>query len=544
MSNPPHQWCLRWQRIGLRLLAAQSSGVAGTRGTIKSPSRSVLGRENQPLLCGRVNSRKRSRDLLSLRFRADITRSERPSISSRTDYSAVIGPCNSFILRAWRGTKQIPLDRGRFLQRLAADLILVRSPIQTASIDRNHSSEEGTLSATEKSKRQARMVEIRSLREFAPMIAILAIGLGGCDNKPAAQAAAPPPPVTVAQPVKRTVTDWDEFTGRFDAVEEVQVRARVGGFVTGVEFRDGAIVNAGDLLYLIDSRPFEAVAEQADGQLSDARAKAELAKRELDRALTLVQSQNVAESTVDQRRQSLQAAKAAQMQAEGLLKAAQLNIEFTHVLAPISGRVSRHLVSVGNLVQGSEGGATLLTSIVSLDPIYIYFDMDEATYLKYNRLWFEGKRPSSRENANPVQVALSGETKPSHEGKIDFLDNRLDVSTGTLRGRALIPNKDLSILPGQFGRVRLIASAPYDALLVPDTAVATDQSRRIVFVVKDDDTVEARVVTLGPIDEGLRVIRDGLKAEDRVVVNGLQRVRVGAKVAPHVAKAASSGGKT
>jgi len=232
------------------------------------------------------------------------------------------------------------------------------------------------------------------------------------------------------------------------------------------------------------------------------------------------------------------------MQAEGLLKAAQLNIEFTHVLAPISGRVSRHLVSVGNLVQGSEGGSTLLTSIVSLDPIYIYFDMDEATYLKYNRLYFEGKRPSSRENPNPVQVTLTGETKPSHEGKIDFLDNRLDVSTGTLRGRAVIPNKDLSILPGQFGRVRLIASAPYEALLVPDTSVATDQSRKIVFVVKDDDTVEAKVVTLGPIDEGLRVIRDGLKPEDRVVVDGLQRVRVGAKVAPHAAKAAPAGGKT
>jgi membrane fusion protein, multidrug efflux system len=366
----------------------------------------------------------------------------------------------------------------------------------------------------------------------------------GCDNKPAAQAAAAPPPVTIAQPLKRTITDWDEFTGRFDAVEEVQVRARVGGFVTGVEFRDGAIVNAGDLLYLIDSRPFEAVAEQADGQLSDARAKAELAKRELDRALTLVQSQNVAESTVDQRRQALQAAHAAQMQAEGALKAAQLNIEFTHVLAPLSGRVSRHLVSVGNLVQGSEGGSTLLTSIVSLDPIYIYFDMDEATYLKYNRLWFEGKRPSSRENPNPVQVALSGETRPSHEGKVDFLDNRLDASTGTLRGRAVIPNKDLSILPGQFGRVRLIASAPYEALLVPDTAVATDQSRKIVFVVKADDTIEARVVTLGPIDEGLRVIRDGLTADDRVVVDGLQRVRVGAKVSPHVAKTAPAGSKT
>jgi membrane fusion protein, multidrug efflux system len=399
------------------------------------------------------------------------------------------------------------------------------------------------LSTTFKSTRSERMADVRSLRYLTPIIAVLALALSGCDRKPVAQAAAAPPPVTIAEPTKRTVTDWDEFTGRFDAVEEVQVRARVGGFVTGVEFRDGAIVNAGDLLYLIDARPFEAVAAQADGQLSDARAKAELGKRELDRALTLQQSQNVADSTVDQRRQALQAAKAAQMVAEGLLKAAQLNIEFTHVLAPISGRVSRHLVSVGNLVQGSEGGSTLLTSIVSLDPIYIYFDIDEATYLKYSRLWFEGKRPSSRDYANPVQVMLSGETKPSHDGKIDFLDNRLDASTGTLRGRAVIPNKDLSILPGQFGRVRLIASAPYEALLVPDNAIATDQARKIVFVVKDDNTVEAKPVVLGPLDQGLRVVREGLSANDHVVVDGLQRVRVGAKVTPHEAKAAA-GGKT
>jgi membrane fusion protein, multidrug efflux system len=405
--------------------------------------------------------------------------------------------------------------------------------------------EEGDLSTTFnlKSTRPERTAEIRSLRNLTPIIAVLALALSGCDQKPVAQAAAAPPPVTVAEPTKRTVTDWDEFTGRFDAVEEVQVRARVGGFVTGVEFRDGAIVNAGDLLYLIDARPFEAVAAQADGQLSDARAKAELGKRELDRALTLQQSQNVADSTVDQRRQALQAAKAAQMVAEGLLKAAQLNIEFTHVLAPISGRVSRHLVSVGNLVQGSEGGSTLLTSIVSLDPIYIYFDIDEATYLKYNRLWFEGKRPSSRDNANPVQVILSGESRPSHDGKIDFLDNRLDASTGTLRARAVIPNKDLSILPGQFGRVRLIASTPYEALLVPDAAIATDQARKIVFVVKDDNTVEAKPVVLGPLDQGLRVVREGLSANDHVVVDGLQRVRVGAKVTPHEAKAAA-GGKT
>jgi RND family efflux transporter MFP subunit len=388
------------------------------------------------------------------------------------------------------------------------------------------------------------MADIRSFYRLSPMLIVLAGLLAGCGEKPAPQAGAAAPPVTVAQPVKRTVTDWDEFTGRFDAVEEVQVRARVGGFVTNVEFKDGDMVHAGDLLYIIDPRPFEAVAEQADGQLSDARAKVELAKRDLDRGLALVQTSAVSEQLVDQRRQALQAAHAAVTQAEGALKAAQLNIEFTHVIAPIGGRVSRHLVSVGNLVQGSEGGSTLLTSIVSLDPIYIYFDMDEATYLKYNRLWFEGKRPSSRDNPNPVQVALTGETKPSHDGKVDFLDNRLDVSTGTLRGRAVIPNKDLSILPGQFGRVRLIASAPYDALLIPDNAIATDQSRKIVFVVKEDNTAEARPVILGPLDEGLRVIREGLKADDRVVVDGLQRVRVGAKVSPHPAKPAPAGDKT
>ena len=370
---------------------------------------------------------------------------------------------------------------------------------------------------------------------------LLAVSLAGCgQSPPASQAATPPPPVTVAQPVKRTVTDWDEFTGRFDAVEEVQVRPRVGGYVTSVEFKDGDIVRAGDLLYVIDSRPFEAVAEQANGQLSDARAKVELAKRELDRSLSLTLNQTVTESTVDQRRQSLQAAHAAEMQAEGLLKAAQLNVEFTHVLAPITGRVSRHLVTAGNLVQGSDTGtSTLLTTIVSLDPIYIYFDVDEATYQRNNRLWFEGKRPSSRDTANPIQVTLTGDTKPSHDGKMDFLDNRLDVSTGTLRSRAIVPNKDLSILPGQFGRVRLIGSSPYEGLLIPDTAIATDQSRKIVFVVKDDDTVEARTVTLGPLDEGLRVIRDGLKAEDRVIIDGIQRARVGAKVTPHQAQTKS-----
>ena len=403
------------------------------------------------------------------------------------------------------------------------------------------------MSATEPSVPSFRdfTFNISGLRGIRPLAVLLAVGLAGCSEKPQQQAAAAAaPPVTVAQPTKRTVTDWDEFTGRFEAVEEVSVRARVGGFVTSVEFKDGDMVHTGDLLYVIDSRPFEAVAAQADGQLSDAHAKAELAKRELDRGLNLVQTSAVSEQVVDQRRQALQAAHAAETIAEGALKAAQLNVEFTHVMAPITGRVSRHLVSIGNLVSGSDAGAsTLLTTIVSMDPIYIYFDVDEATYLRNNKLWFEGKRPSSRDTPNLVQVTLSGETKPSHDGKMDFIDNRLDVSTGTLRSRAVIPNHDLSILPGQFGRVRLIGSSPYEALLLPDTAIATDQSRKTVFVVKDDDTVEARTVVLGPLDDGLRVIREGLKPEDKVIVDGIQRARVGAKVTPHPG-AAPAGGKT
>ena len=369
----------------------------------------------------------------------------------------------------------------------------------------------------------------RSSLRAVPLLALMV--LAGCGKKE--EAAAPPPPaVTVAQPTKRMTTDWDEFTGRFDAVQQVQVRARVTGFVTKVAFSDGAVVKTGDLLYEIDPRQYEAAAEQSQGQLDDAKGKVLLAQRELDRATTLIKTQAISENIVDQRAQALSAAQALVLQAEGALKQAQLNVEYTKVVAPIDGRVSRHLVSVGNLVQGSESGATLLTSIVSITPIYVYFDMDEATYQRNSRLWFEGKRPSSRDTPNPVEITLVGETKPSHTGKMDFLDNRLDVGTGTLRGRAIVENTDQSILPGQFARVRVIASGEYEALLVPDAAIATDQSRKIVMVVKADDTVEARPVTLGPLDQGLRVIREGLKPEDRVIIDGLQRARVGAKVTP------------
>jgi multidrug efflux system membrane fusion protein len=374
---------------------------------------------------------------------------------------------------------------------------------------------------------------------FRPHLATLfalVLSISGC-SKAAEQPAAPPPPaVTVATPTTRTVTDWDEFVGRFEAIQQVQIRARVGGFVDSVDFKDGTIVKAGDLLYVIDPRPYEAALLQARGQFDDAKAKLDLAQRELARAAELVRTNAVSEAVVDQRKQQTETAQAAVLQAEGVMKRAELDVSFTKVTSPIDGRVSRHLVSVGNLVQGAESGSTVLTSIVSMDPIHIYFDMDEATYLKNNRLWHEGRRPSSRDTANPVQIQLSGEARPSRDGAMDFVDNRLDVATGTLRGRAVVANKDLSILPGQFARVKVIGSAPYEALLLPDTAITNDQSRKVVFVVGKDDTVEMRPVTLGPLDEGLRVIREGLKKDERVIVDGLQRARVGAKVTPQAQK--------
>jgi RND family efflux transporter MFP subunit len=378
------------------------------------------------------------------------------------------------------------------------------------------------------------------LSPFAPNIVILgalALAAAACSKAADQPPPAAPPAVTVATPTVRTVTDWDEFVGRFEAIQQVQVRARVGGFVDSVNFKDGAIVKAGELLYVIDPRPYEAALLTAKGQLADAQARVNLAERDLERAQELFRSNAVSEAQLDQRRQQHQIAQAAALQAEGAVKRAELDMSFTKVTAPIDGRVSRHLISVGNLVQGGDSGSTLLTTIVSMDPIHIYFDQDEATYLKNNRLWHEGRRPSSRDTPNPVQITLSGETRPSREGQMDFIDNRLDLATGTLRGRAVVPNTDLSVLPGQFARIRVIGSAPYEAVLLPDTAVTNDQSRKIVFVVNKDDTVEMRPVTLGPLDGDLRVIREGVTKDDRVVVDGLQRARVGAKVTVQTAKA-------
>jgi membrane fusion protein, multidrug efflux system len=352
-----------------------------------------------------------------------------------------------------------------------------------------------------------------------------------------------PTVIPISQPVLREGTDFVEFTGRVNAVQTVNVIPRVTGYLVQMPFEEGAEVKTGDLLFEIDPRPYKAQLDQALGQVEVYKAQLQLAEVTLARDMALQNNRGViTQQQIDQDRAAMEEARARVKAYEAITVFYRLNVDFTKVHSPIDGMIGRHFMTVGNLVNQDQ---TLLATVVSLDPIYIYFDVDEATYLKNNRLWFEGRRPSSRDTPNPVQVTLTGETKPSHDGKMDFIDNRLDLSTGTLRSRAVIPNKDLSILPGQFGRVRLIGSAPYEALLLPDTAIATDQSRKIVFVVKDDNTVEAKPVTLGPLDEGLRVIREGLKAEDRVIVDGLQRARVGAKVSPHPAPAAAkSGDKT
>jgi multidrug efflux system membrane fusion protein len=358
-----------------------------------------------------------------------------------------------------------------------------------------------------------------------------AFALGACG--PAEAPAPKPPSVGVAKPIRKTVTDWDEFTGRFEATEQVDVRARVSGYLETVAFKDGAIVQKGDLLFVIDPRPYEAALKRSQAALAAAQAKVTQSGRDLGRSQELLRAGNVAATVNDQRVSSARQAQAEVEGAQAQIQTDQLNLEFTHVAAPISGRISRKYVSEGNLVSGGDG-ATLLTTIVSLDPIHFYFDADELSYLKYNRLSLAGKRPSSRDVANPVLIATSDETEFTHEGRMDFVDNSLDRNTGTMRGRAIIPNPKYIFTPGQFGRLRLLGSSPYEALLIPDEAVGTDQSRKVAYVIGADNVVSVREIKIGRLFDGLRAVTDGLKPEDTIVVSGLQRLRVGSPVTPEM----------
>jgi len=357
-----------------------------------------------------------------------------------------------------------------------------------------------------------------------------ALLLAACARDEAAQpgAAPPRPQVTVAAAVSRKVTDSGEFTGRFEAVERVEVRPRVSGYISSVNFQQGSEVNKGDVLFIIDPRPYQAERDKAAAGLAQARSQLALAISERERATKLLAQHALSQEEYDTRTAGNEQAQANVEAAKAALDSAALNLEFTRVTAPISGRISRALVTSGNFVTN---GQTPLTTLVSLDPIYVTFDGDEQEYLQY----IKGARDGADDvhgTRNPVQVGLANESGFPHQGVMVFVDNALDPMTGTIRSRALLDNHDRDFTPGLFARLRLLGSSQHDAVLVNDSAIGTDQTVRYVLVVGKDNKVEYRPVQLGPVVDGLRVVQSGLAAGETIVVNGLQRVRPGAQVSP------------
>jgi RND family efflux transporter MFP subunit len=335
-------------------------------------------------------------------------------------------------------------------------------------------------------------------------------------------------PVTVAMPLAKRVTQWDEFSGRFEAVDSVEVRPRVSGFIDGVHFKDGQMVKAGDLLFTIDKRPFRIAVDSAKAEIARTSAQVELAENEVDRATPLAKTRVLTEREFDKRKSDLSVARAGMLASEASLKSAELNLEWTEVRAPISGRISNRKIDIGNVVSsGQNGQATLLTTIVSIDPVHFVFDISEADFLRYARLFLAGTA------ANPVRLRLADESDWSRKGKMDFIDNQLNSRSGTLRARAIFDNKDELLYPGLFARLQLFGGE-FDAMLVPDSAVISDQARKIVFAVGADNVVKPVPVTLGSLVDGLRVVLSGLNANDRIVIDGLANpmVRPGVKVAP------------
>jgi multidrug efflux system membrane fusion protein len=354
--------------------------------------------------------------------------------------------------------------------------------------------------------------------------------LSGCTRAGAQpSSAAPPPKVTVAEVVARDVTEWDEFTGRLEAVHSVAVRPRVSGYVAAARFNEGAMVRKGDLLFEIDARPFQAEVDRLHAELARVEATVRHAHNDLDRARSLSSDDAMSPEEVDRRSAVAEESEAQVRSVAAALRAAELNLEFTRVTSPIDGRVGRAIVTAGNLVSSGPGEATLLTTVVSLDPIYASFDADEQTFQRYVELAREGKRASARQTGLPIQMALPNDEGFPHLGELNFLDNQINAATGTIRGRTIFRNADRSLTPGSFVRLRVPGSAAYRALLIQDRAVGTDLDKRFVYVLAGK-SVEYRSVQLGPVIDGLRVVRSGLKAGDVVIVNGLQRVRPGAQV--------------
>jgi RND family efflux transporter MFP subunit len=373
---------------------------------------------------------------------------------------------------------------------------------------------------------------LRALGVIAGLLPLV-VGLAGCEpGQPrAASGPAPPPQVTVAKPTKRLVTDHDEYVGRFVAVDAVEVRARVSGYLDAIHFKDGQLVKKGDLLFTIDRRPFEASLAQAEANLSQARANLAYAEADLQRGQGLVRGSTITQQTFDQRTQAKRVAEASVKAQEAALRQATLDLEFTELRAPVAGRIGDRRVSAGNLVTGgTSGSTTMLATITSIDPIRFEFTMDEASYLRTVRL--AGEAGGDRGTGLPVKLKLIDEPNFSHSGKTDFVDNAVDRASGTIRGRAEFANPDGTLTPGMFGRIQVPTGPASEAMLLPEVAVGTEQVRKFVLVVDDENVARPKFVTLGPIVEGLRVISAGLDPNDRVIVNGLMRARAGVKVAP------------
>src|SRR5919112_5230086 len=347
-----------------------------------------------------------------------------------------------------------------------------------------------------------------------------------------AQGAPPAPPsVTVAKPVVKDIIERTDFIGRFEAVDQVDIRARVSGYIDKIHFEDGTLVKAGDLLFTIDPRPYQNALEQAQATVTSSEVRLNFAQSDLDRAEQLRRTGNIADQLLDQRRQAYLTAKADLDRAQAFLRQAQLDVEFTQIKSPLSGRISRKLVSEGNLVNANE---TILTNVLSLDPIQFYFDVDERSFLAFSRQTHGGTNTSANGETNEVELTLTDERLGTRKGQLDFVDNRLDSASGTIRVRAVFENKDRFLTPGLFGRVTVGASDPYKGILLPDEAIGSDQDRRVVYVVGENNIVHLKPVRIGPRIDGYRVIRDGLTGNEAVVVNGLVRVRPGAPITPQM----------
>jgi RND family efflux transporter MFP subunit len=359
------------------------------------------------------------------------------------------------------------------------------------------------------------------------------LSLTGCAERPTEAPATGPIPVMVSYPVEREVTDYADYTARTAAVDSVEVRAHVWGYLEKVNFKEGALVKKGDVLFELDARPYQALLNQAKAKVAQDEAQLKYDEAEYQRNRNLVANKAVSQSDLD-KTSAARGVDIANIAADNAAVASrQLDIEYTKVLAPISGRVSRYVVTVGNLIQsGDQNGGTLLTTIVSVDPIYAYFDVDEYTVLRVRQLIREGKVKSARDVEWPVGLGLANEDGYPHQGVINFVDNQVNPKTGTLRLRGVFPNKDELLSPGYFARVRVPIGHPHPALLVSDRAFDTDQGQKIVYVVNDKNEVVSRPVRLGALQDGLREITDGLKPGERVIVNGLQQVRPGITVEP------------